>query len=249
MAGDKRRQLAQRAGQDVGDHHVRFDILRLIRRQVELDLIGDAIALGVVTAGLDGLRIDVDADDPGGPEFQRCDAEDAGAATKVDHGLASQIQPVQPLQAERRGGVGTGTEGQTRVQHDVDRIRVRHVAPARADPQAFAELHGVEVIHPLAHPVLVFQLLHLVAHVFAEDLLEEGDGGGRIGFGVKQPHHFGLAPQRGLARHGFIDGHILGIHKGHRLGTTPQQHVAHLVRRLGGGVDSNLYPGHGVDSS
>ena len=249
MAGDKRRQLPQRAGQDVGDHHVRFDVLRLIRRQVEFDLVGNAISLGVVTAGLDGLRIYVDADDPGSPQFQGGDAEDAGAATKVDHGFAGQIQPVQPLQAERRGGVGTGAEGQARVQHDVDRIGVRHVAPARADPEPLAELHGVEVIHPLAHPVLVFQLLDLVAHVFAEDLLEEGDGGSRIGFGIEQSHYFGLAPERGFTGHGLIDGHILGIHKGHRLGPTPQQHVAHLVCGLGSGVDSNLYPGHGVGSS
>ncbi len=249
MACDERGEFPQRAGQDVGHHHVRFDILRLIRRQIEFDLARDAVALGVVTARLDGLGIDVDADDPGSAQFQRRDAEDAGAATKVDHCLAGQIQPVQPLQAEGRGGVGAGTEGQARIQHDVDRLGVRHVAPARADPESLAELHGVEVVHPLAHPVLVLQLLHLVAHVFPEDLLEEGDGGGRICLGIEQAHDLGLTPERGLAGHGFIDGHILGIHKGHRLGSTPQQHVAHLVRRLGGGVDSNLYPGHGVDSS
>ncbi|MNS96940.1 hypothetical protein D3C72_1312580 [compost metagenome] len=249
MAGDKRRQLAQRAGQYVGHHHVGLDVLRLVGRQIELDLAGDAVALGVVMAGLDGLRIYVDADDTGGAQLQGGDAEDAGAATEVDHSLAGQIQPVQPLQAERRGGVGAGTEGQTRIQHDVDRIRVRHVAPARADPEALAELHGVEVIHPLAHPVLVLQLLDLVADVFPEDLLEEGDGGRRVGFGIEQPHHLGLAPERRFTRQWLVDGHILGIHKGHRLGSTPQQHVAHLVRGLGGGVDSNLYPGHGVDSS
>ena len=41
------RQLDQGLGQDVGDHHVCFDVLRLIRRQVELDLVGYAISLAL----------------------------------------------------------------------------------------------------------------------------------------------------------------------------------------------------------
>ena len=182
------------------------------------------------------------------PQFQGGDAEDAGAATKVDYGFAGQIQPVQPLQAECRGGwvpvpKARPGSGMTLTASGFGTSRQLGQIQSRS-PNCMGWND-----HPFAHPVLVFQLLDLVAHVFTEDLLEEGDGGSRIGFGVEQSHYFGLAPERVSPGMGSPGRAHPGIHKGHRLGPTPQQHVAHLVCGLGSGVDSNLYPGHGVGSS
>ena len=36
QAADQRRQLAQRAGEDVGDHHVSQQVCRLVFRQIQL---------------------------------------------------------------------------------------------------------------------------------------------------------------------------------------------------------------------
>ena len=145
--------------------------------------------------------------------------------------------------------MGTGPEGQPRIQHDVDGAWVRHITPARTDPQPFAKLHRVEVIHPFADPVLVFELLNLVGHLLAEVALEEGDDRGRIDFRIKQPGHHGLAPQLGLTRQRFVDGVVMGVHVGDGLGSLAHQHITEFIGGFSGGVEPDLYPRHGESLS
>src|SRR5476649_2393630 len=78
------------------------------------------------------------------------------------------------------------SERQTGVEHYVHGGWVRHVSPARADPQALAETHWVEVIHPLTLPVFVFQLLDFMCKTFAQQrfVFQHGDHGGHIRFRV-----------------------------------------------------------------
>src|SRR5690606_11125834 len=57
QGGDLRRQLHQRAGQDVGDHHVGLlggQILRQVDRELRRV---DAVAVGVVAGGFQGLGV------------------------------------------------------------------------------------------------------------------------------------------------------------------------------------------------
>ena len=93
-----------------------------------------------------------------------------------------------------------GTEGQTRIEHHVDGIFIRNVAPARADPQPLTEAHRMEVIHPFPLPVFIFQLLDLMRESGAQQrvLLQLGNDRFHIGFGIEQADHVGVAPQPGF---------------------------------------------------
>ena len=57
--------------------------------------------------------------------------------------------------------MSAGTEGEAGIKHQVDRVGIGNLLPAWADPQALAKLHGVEVSHPLAFPVFVFNDLNV----------------------------------------------------------------------------------------
>lgn len=102
-----------------------------------------------------------------------------------------------------------------RIEHHVDCVGIRHVTPARADPQALAEAHRVEVVHPLALPVLVFQLFYLVTETGAQQrvLFQHRHHLGHIGFRVVQTDHVGIAPQQGFTRQGFEHRVVVGVWK------------------------------------
>ncbi|MNQ61768.1 hypothetical protein D3C85_760890 [compost metagenome] len=117
---------------------------------------GDPIALGIVTRGFQGLEVDIGAHGLFGTQQQGGDGQDAGTAAKVQHFAVFQVLAVQPFQAQGGGRVGAGAERQARVEQQVDCVRLGGGVPARHDPQALAEAHGLEVVHPAAFPVLVF---------------------------------------------------------------------------------------------
>ncbi len=98
--------------------------------------------------------------------------------------------------------MGTGTEGQSRIEHHVDGLGIGDLTPARADPQATAKLHRVEVIHPLTFPVLIFDLFDLMAEVRAQRRMARqlSDHLGHLGLGIEQADDVGIPPQQGLAR-------------------------------------------------
>ncbi|MNK93325.1 hypothetical protein D3C87_1134810 [compost metagenome] len=52
--------------------------------------------------------------------------------------------------------MGAGAERQARVQQQIDGVGFRRGVPARHDPQALAETHRLETVHPAALPVLIF---------------------------------------------------------------------------------------------
>ncbi len=124
---------------------------------------------------------------------------------------------------------------------------IRHVAPARADPQALAEAHRVEVIHPLAFPVFVFQLFDFVAETRAQQrvLFQHRDHLGHIGFGVKQADNVGIAPQPGFARQGFKHRRVVRVLEGDRDRAAFHQRIAQFFGVSAGGVQFELDPRHG----
>ena len=93
----------------------------------------------------------------------------------------------------------TGTKRQARVEHYVNGVFIRHIAPARADPQAFTEAHRVEVIHPFALPVLVFQLFDFMHETGTQQriLLQHRDHFFHIGLGVKQADNVSILESNG----------------------------------------------------
>ena len=96
----------------------------------------------------------------------------------------------------------TGTKRQARVEHHVHGVFIRNIAPARANPQSLTKAHRVEVIHPLALPVFIFQLFDFMHETDAQQrmLLQNGDHLCHIGFGVKQTDNVRIAPQTGFTR-------------------------------------------------
>ena len=97
--------------------------------------------------------------------------------------------------------MGAGTKRQARVEHHVHGVHVRHITPARADPQTFTELHRVEVIHPLALPVFIFQLLDFMHKTNAQQrvIFQDRHDLFHVGFGIEQTNDISIAPQTGFA--------------------------------------------------
>src|SRR5690606_28852011 len=88
--------------------------------------------------------------------------QDAGAATEVEQATAVQTLAVEPLQAQRCGRMGAGTEGQPGVEQQIDCLWLGRLVPARNYPQAPAKAHRLEVVHPAAFPVLILDALQIV---------------------------------------------------------------------------------------
>jgi len=95
---------------------------------------GNLVQRGIVARCVDGLGIDVDAVDAHGAQLDRCDGENAGAATIVQQRFAAGELRIQPAQAQTRGGMAAGTECQTGIELEVDRVAVGRVVPGRHDP-------------------------------------------------------------------------------------------------------------------
>ncbi len=126
--------------------------------------------------------------------------------------------------------MGAGTECQTRIEHHVDRVFIGNLAPAWADPQTLAKLHGVEVIHPLAFPVFVFQLFDFVRKTRAQQrmMFQNRDHFFHVGFGIKQANHVGIAPQARFARQRLKDRRVMRVLEGDRDRAGLHQRIAQL---------------------
>src|SRR5579859_1915958 len=144
-AGEERRQVHERPRQDVGQQQVRMVVRQRLGRR-GADQLGHAVALRVVAGGRQGLGIVVHRQHVLRPQAGGGDGEDAGAAAVVDDRRAGERGPVQPFEAERRGGVGAGAEGQAGIQQQVHGLGVRRGEARGADPEALAEAHGLEVL-------------------------------------------------------------------------------------------------------
>ena len=142
--------------------------------------------------------------------------------------------------------MGAGTESQARVEQQVDCIRLRGGMPAWHDPQALAETHWLEVVHPAAFPVLVFDHFTVVLWQRATgEQFHMGEDGGGIGAVFEQGEQMGMGPQRGGIEFRLEDRLVFGVHERHR-------HRAHFEESVfvGFGLfwadgEADLQPRHG----
>ncbi len=104
--------------------------------------------------------------------------------------------------------MGTGAERQTRIQHHVDGVFIGHFTPAWADPQTLTKLHRMEVVHPLAFPVFVFQLFNFMRETRAKQrmVFQNRHDLFHIGFCIEQADNVRITPQARFARSGSKTG-------------------------------------------
>jgi len=108
------------------------------------------------------LRLDVVGIGCARTQAQRSDGEDAGAATVIDQALLvgqqrlARKQRVEKLEAQARGGVSAGAEGETRVERDHDSALGLDCCMRRADPKMATKLQRMKVPQPLALPGFLF---------------------------------------------------------------------------------------------
>ncbi|MCY1369821.1 hypothetical protein D9M68_850690 [compost metagenome] len=137
--------------------------------------------------------------------------------------------------------MGAGAKGQARVQQQVHRVRLGGLVPARHDPQAAAEAHGLEVVHPAAFPVLVLDAFDLVFRQRAAgQQFQVRHQGGFVGIGFEQGEQVSVGPQRRGAQVRLEDRLIFGVHEGYRDGTDFQQGVFVGSRLFRGDGETNL---------
>ena len=120
------------------------------------------IALGILMASSNCLRVVIDTQRPDCPELQCGDGKNPGPTAKIDNGHTRRDRRIELTQAHRGGWVGAGTKRQTRVEHDVDRVGGRRVNPARTHPQPWTHLHRMKIIHPRQLPSLIGYVLGLL---------------------------------------------------------------------------------------
>ena len=142
------------------------------------------------------------------------------------------------MQTHRGRRVSAGTKGQSWIKHHIDCILIRNIAPARANPQAFAETHRVEVIHPLAFPVFIFQLFDFMREACAEQrmLLKDSNRFVHVAFCVEQTDNVGIAPQTGFTRQRFEHRRVVGVLEGNRDRAGLHQRVAQFFRVSAGRI-------------
>ena len=142
--------------------------------------------------------------------------------------------------------MGAGAERQARVQQQVDGVWLWSGVPAWHDPQALAETHGLEVIHPAAFPVLVFDdFAVMLGQRAAGEQFHVGKHAAGVGAVFEQGQQVGVGPQRRGIEFRFEDRLVFGVHEGHR-------HGAHFEERVfvGFGLfwadgETDLQPRHG----
>ena len=104
-----------------------------------------SLALTFGRSRFNGLRVDVGAVDRIGAELGGGDGENARAAAVVEHVHAGLDVGVQPLQAQMRGRVRAGAEGNARIKADVDRLGRGRFVPGGHDPEPVADAGGFEL--------------------------------------------------------------------------------------------------------
>ncbi|CSE36415.1 Uncharacterised protein [Shigella sonnei] len=105
----------------------------------------------------------------------------------------------------------------------------------------------MEIIHPFALPVFIFQLFDFMREACAEQrmVFQNRHHVVHIGFSVEQTNHIGVAPQARFARQRLKYWRIVGILKSDRNGTRFHQRIAKIFSVRAGGVQFQLDPRHG----
>ena len=118
---------------------------------------GDRVARHVGATGVDGLRIDVHRLYPASPQQNGGDGQDSGAAAVIDEVPVVEGLLGKPAQAQGRGRVTAGAEGQPRVQPQVDCPGIGRVDPARNDPQSILPSQRLALLAIRLFPVALLQ--------------------------------------------------------------------------------------------
>lgn len=103
----------------------------------------------------------------------------------------------------------------------------------------------MEIIHPFALPVFIFQLFDFMREARAEQrmVFQNRHHVVHIGFSVEQTNHIGVAPQARFARQRLKYWRIVGILKSDRNGTRFHQRIAKIFRVRAGSVQFQLDQG------
>ncbi len=157
-----------------------------------------------------------------------------------------QILAVEPFQAQCGGRVGAGAKRQARVQQQIDRVRLGSSVPARHDPQALAETHRLEAVHPAAFPVLIFDHFAVMfGQRAAGQQFQMGQHRFRFGTAFEQRQQVGVRPQRRSVEFRFEDRLVFGVHKSHRHGADFEECVLVGFGLFRGDGETDLQPRHG----
>src|SRR6185312_16199667 len=105
------------------------------------------------------LRIDVEAMGFAGAEPRAGHREDSRSAAVVDHYGARLQMGIEPFEAQPGRRVCAGAERETGIHAHHECVRLAHLFVIRADPQALAEPHSVEVAQPFALPDTILHWL------------------------------------------------------------------------------------------
>ncbi|MCY1179285.1 hypothetical protein D9M73_196790 [compost metagenome] len=142
--------------------------------------------------------------------------------------------------------MGSGAEGQARVQQQVHGIRLGGFVPARHYPEAAAEAHRLEVVHPAAFPILVFDALDLVFRQRAAgQQFQVRHQAGFVGVGFEQGEEVGMGPERRGAQVRLEDRLVFGVHEGHRHGAHFKESVFIGFGLFWADGEAYLQPRHG----
>ena len=240
-------------GQDVRDQDVRFRGLRAAkrigdrRRRHDIEMIGHPVAVRILPSRLQGLRIDVDGKAPPGPERERRDAEDPGAASVVDHELPREVQARETPEAKTGARMGAGTEREPRIEpHHHPRPRLgRGLRPRGADPEPPAEPRRLESLPPRANPVRVGKAAHPGG---LQDL------GGKAAGKPPDPVHPGReetpdadpSPERPIGRPGFEARLLPRVLEGDRDRSGRRERLLDRGRAVAGTLQGDADPAAGI---
>ncbi len=142
--------------------------------------------------------------------------------------------------------MGPGAERQARIEQQVHGVRLRCGMPARHDPQALAETHRLEVIHPAAFPVLIFDDFGAVlGQFFAGQQAQVRQGHLGIGVGFEQRQQVGVCPQRRGIEFGLENRLVFGVHECHGHGADFKKSVFVGFGLFRADGETDLQPRHG----
>src|ERR1700736_330356 len=95
----------------------------------------------------------------GGPQLDGRDGQHPGAAAEIDDTLTVGNMTVEPLEAERRGGMSSRSECQPGIHLNHDGVRCSDLLVMWADPQFPPEAHRVKISQPFALPNTILNAL------------------------------------------------------------------------------------------
>lgn len=181
-----------------------------------------------------------------GAQQQGGNRQNPRAAAEIQHVAVFQVLAIEPFQAQRGGRVSAGAERQAWVQQQVHRVRLRGGVPARDNPQALAEAHRLEAIHPAAFPVLVFDHFAVMLGQRATgQQLQVCQHAGGVSAAFEQGQQVCVRPQRGGVEFRLEDRLIFGVHEGHRHGAHFKESVFVGFGLFWADGETDLQPRHG----